>query len=232
MWLCSSSTSIIEARDPSAHLDILTIRDLTKVLPRLGRISRRVNWRNPGLDDGRPESDGQRWCDGMVNLKDKDIPEEPAEFPDERSSRVLATIENRHTTIRRAKLASTLAAWDSHPLHRLHDAPDVGSKQPLGACRKEGYEPTNNRGCSVFACSITAIYAQSAQRSTTVPPCGPTATGDFSPAIGVRRTGEKNMETTKRTRGNLSLSPRLIIPRRTTSFGSVKLCPESMSERV
>ena len=27
MWLCSSSTSIIEDRDPSAHLDILTLRD-------------------------------------------------------------------------------------------------------------------------------------------------------------------------------------------------------------
>jgi hypothetical protein len=26
MWLCSSSTSIIEDRDPSTHLDILTIR--------------------------------------------------------------------------------------------------------------------------------------------------------------------------------------------------------------
>ena len=27
MWLCSSSTSIIEDRGPSAHLNILTIRD-------------------------------------------------------------------------------------------------------------------------------------------------------------------------------------------------------------
>src|SRR5262244_619877 len=27
MWLCSSSTSIIEDRDSSTHLDILTIRD-------------------------------------------------------------------------------------------------------------------------------------------------------------------------------------------------------------
>jgi ATP-dependent DNA ligase len=27
MWLCSSSTSIIEDRDPSTHLNILTTRD-------------------------------------------------------------------------------------------------------------------------------------------------------------------------------------------------------------
>jgi hypothetical protein len=34
MWLCSSSTFIIEDRDPSAHLDILTIREHDRAVKR------------------------------------------------------------------------------------------------------------------------------------------------------------------------------------------------------
>jgi hypothetical protein len=50
MWLCSCSTSIIEEREISAHLNILTIRDRVYGDPLLRELARRA-----GLPEAPPK---------------------------------------------------------------------------------------------------------------------------------------------------------------------------------
>src|SRR6516162_2060022 len=61
MWLCSSSTSIIEDRDLSAHLNILTIRD------------RRPSTLRVPIREGRAFTDGDRADTQRVAVVDETL---------------------------------------------------------------------------------------------------------------------------------------------------------------
>src|SRR6516165_3695771 len=80
MWLCSSSTSIIEDLDPSAHLDILTIRRQQE--PAGGWIEKQQagckknaqltlspthNLKHGARNGPRKQGAGHRWFDNGLN---------------------------------------------------------------------------------------------------------------------------------------------------------------------
>src|SRR6516165_1576866 len=73
MGLCSSSTSIIEDRDPSMHLNILAIRDLISRRPDVRRADAEIAAAEARLGVARSELYPRLTLAGLVGRQSNDI---------------------------------------------------------------------------------------------------------------------------------------------------------------